>query len=155
MINCNSLYLIVYIFNFQTPGSPIAMVVAKYFGRKCSAIGSFVTIGVSMIALIFIPEGTLGSTIVGGLGGLAATVVFAVVYLLVIEMYPTPIRNMGFSLSSAGSKLGAMVAPFVVNLKPRWVASSIFAVLPFLAVLFCLILPETKGRKLKDTVDES
>lgn len=61
---------------------------------------------------------------------------------------------MGFSISAAGSKLGATLAPFVASLRPRWAASLVFATLPMIAALVCLLLPETKGQRLRDTVEE-
>lgn len=63
-------------------------------------------------------------------------------------------RNMGFSISAAGSKLGATVAPFVATLKPQWIASIIFATLPIIAAVICVLLPETKGKKLSDTIEK-
>lgn len=47
-----------------------------------------------------------------------------------------------------------MLAPFVANLQSRWISSLIFTALPFIAAVICLLLPETKERKLRDTVGE-
>lgn len=134
--------------------SPLTTVIAKVYGRKAATMGSFITIGVMMIILLCLQSGTWVSSLFGIIGVLAAFVNFCAVYLYVIELYPTSIRNMGFSLSSSSSKIGAMLAPFLATLQPRWVPSLIFAVLPFIAAVICLLLPETKGRKLRDTVDE-
>ena len=134
--------------------SPFTTVIAKVYGRRVATMGSSISTGLTMIILLFIPSGTWISTIFGIIGVLSSFVNFCAVYLYVVELYPTPIRNMGFSLSSSSSKIGAMVAPFLATLQPRWVASLIFAVLPFIAAVICLLLPETKGRKLRDTVDE-
>ncbi|PZC71534.1 hypothetical protein B5X24_HaOG213178 [Helicoverpa armigera] len=138
----------------QIPTAPLATVITKVYGRKASTICSYMMIGVSMVILIFLPNGTWVSTIFGMIGVMCSCLNFCVIYLYVIELYPTAIRNMGFSLSSSGSKLGAMVAPFLASIQPRWIASLIFAILPFIAAAICLLLPETKGRKLRDTVDE-
>lgn len=136
------------------PMTPLATVITKVYGRKASTIGTLIITGVTMIILFLLPGGTWLSTICGIIGVLSSFVNFCVIYLYVVEFYPTPIRNMGFSLSSSSSKLGAMLAPFVANLQPLWIPSLIFAVLPFIAAVICLLLPETKGRKLRDTVDE-
>lgn len=134
--------------------APIAGVITKFFRRKTSVIGSYLSVGVTMIILLCVPKGSWIASMFGVIGVCFAFVNFAIMYLYVTELYPTPIRNMGFSLSSSGSKIGAMVAPFVANLNSTWIASLIFAVLPFVAVAICILLPETKGSKLRDTVDE-
>lgn len=89
----------------------------------------------------------------GVIGFSATFTTFAVLYVYTSELFPTPLRNMSYGLSSMGSKLGAMVAPFIAVLSPHWVPSVIFAVVPFIAAVFCTMLPETKGKTLKDYVD--
>ncbi|KAJ8733088.1 hypothetical protein PYW08_001386 [Mythimna loreyi] len=138
----------------QMPLSPLVTVIVNVYGRRASTIGSLVIIGVAMVVLLMIPRGLWVSALLGVIGVLAAFVDFCIIYLYAVELYPTPLRNMGFSLSSSSSKFGAMIAPFVANIHPRWISSLIFAVLPFIAAVICLLLPETKGRKLRDTVDK-
>ncbi|KAM3958524.1 solute carrier family 22 member 3 [Aphomia sociella] len=132
----------------QVPGTIIGMIVNKYIGRKISSFVSFVTIGVSMAILIFIP-----SSVLGLIGLTAATTLYTVICVQIAELYPTPLRNMALGVVAAGAKIGAMISPFIVNIHPNWVPSSIFAILPFIAAVVSLTLPETKGVKLKDTID--
>ncbi|CAH0605681.1 unnamed protein product [Chrysodeixis includens] len=138
----------------QIPMAPMAAVITKVFKRKTAVIGTYVSIGVTMIILVCVPKGSWVASMFGVIGVCFAFINFSIMYLYVTELYPTPIRNMGFSLSSSGSKIGAMVAPFVANMNSTWIASVIFAVLPVMAVAICTFLPETKGSKLRDTVDE-
>lgn len=139
--------------SFQLPILPFAIVINKAFGRKPCLIGSFLTTTIAMATIIFVEHGHWLCTIIA-LTGLAATcTAFAVLYVYVSELFPTPLRNMAYGLSSAGAKVGAMVAPYVALLSPQWIPSLVFAVVPIVAVVFCIVLPETKGQRLKDSID--
>ncbi|XP_059047772.1 solute carrier family 22 member 1-like [Achroia grisella] len=154
VLGTSNLYLVVVISGLvQIPATLVGMMFNKMFGRKISSLIAFVSIGVSMTILIFIPDDHWASTVFALAGLIAATILFAVIYVQANELFPTPLRNMGFGVSSAGAKVGAMLAPFIVNLHPHWIASMVFAVLPFIAAGFTLTLTETKGVKLKDTID--
>lgn len=113
---------------------------------------SMTATGLCMIILTFTTKGHITTTVVGIIGMSGATVSFAVIYVYVSELFPTPIRNMAYGTSSAGAKVGAMLAPFIANASPQWVPSVIFAVFPIVAGISCLVLPETKGQSLKDSV---
>ncbi|XP_026756642.2 solute carrier family 22 member 3-like isoform X2 [Galleria mellonella] len=154
VLSPNNIYLVVIISGLiQIPATLTGMVFNKWFGRKKSSIVSFISIGVSMSILIFLPDDHWASTVFALVGLIAACILFTVIYVQANELFPTPLRNMGFGASSAGAKIGAMLAPFIVNFHPHWIASMIFAILPFVAAGFCLGLIETKGVKLKDTID--
>lgn len=113
---------------------------------------SMIATGLCMIILTFTTKGHITTTIVGIIGMSGATVSFAVIYVYVSELFPTPIRNMAYGMSSAGAKVGAMVAPFIANASPQWIPSVIFAIFPIAAGISCLALPETKGQGLKDSI---
>ncbi|XP_072939670.1 solute carrier family 22 member 3-like [Epargyreus clarus] len=138
----------------QLPLCPVGIVLNKSFGRKISTIGTTCVIGSAMIILIFIPEGHWVGTMLGVIGFANANIAFAISYIYVSELLPTPLRNMGYGMSSGGAKIGAMIAPFIANLTPRWMPSLLFGIAPFIAALCCLLLPETKGQNLKDTLEK-
>lgn len=130
----------------------MGMYLNKTIGRRYSTMSSLVATGLCMMILTFTSKGHIATTIVGIVGMSGATVSFAVIYVYVSELFPTPIRNMAYGMSSAGAKVGAMVSPFIANASPQWVPSIIFAVFPILAGVSCLVLPETKGQNLQDSV---
>ncbi|CAB3239596.1 unnamed protein product [Arctia plantaginis] len=154
VLGANIFFVVPLLGCIQIPLAPLTSLITRVFGRRASAIGTYIIAGASMICLIFIPAGTWVSTMLGFIGVAAAFLNFCVLYIFVTELYPTPMRNMGFSISAAGSKFGATVAPFVATLKPQWIASTIFAILPIMAAVICFLLPETKGKKLSDTVEK-
>lgn len=64
---------------------------------------------------------------------------------------------MAMGASSTVSRVGSALAPFVAGLKTEsiWLPPIIFGVAPLVAVAACWTLPETKGKKLTDTIDEN
>lgn len=136
------------------PAIFIGFFITKIFGRNIPAMFTNIVIALTMFILIFIPDNSMYSTVLGVFGTVVANICFAVIYLYTPELYPTSIRNMGLSFNSSASKFGAMIAPFIVNTKPLWIASLIVAVLSFMAAGCCLLVPETKGKKMRDTFEE-
>ncbi|XP_063360690.1 organic cation transporter protein-like [Cydia amplana] len=134
----------------QIPGAFIATWLNKVYGRKATIISNLSITGLTMFLLIFASPDHWAALTLGIVGLWAVTITFNILYVYVSELFPTPLRNMGYGVSSSGAKIGAMVAPFIANLSPHWIPSLIFSVLSFLGAGVCCALPETKGRALED-----
>ncbi|CAG9793179.1 unnamed protein product [Diatraea saccharalis] len=79
---------------------------------------------------------------------------FTIMYTFTSELFPTLTRNMAMGASSTASRVGSMIAPFVVGLNQLpWLPPVVFAVIPLLAAAVCCYLPETKGMKLMDRME--
>ncbi|XP_013184517.1 solute carrier family 22 member 15 [Amyelois transitella] len=135
----------------QIPAALVGMGSNKCFGRKGSSFFFVLLIALAMGILAFLPDGNWAA-VIAVTGLFSATTLFSILYVQINELFPTVLRNMGFAVSSAGAKLGAMIAPFIVNVKPHWVSSVIFSLYPLFCAGFSLLLPETKGLTLKDTI---
>jgi len=91
------------------------------------------------------------------LGKFGASASFAVVFVFTAELFPTPVRNTAIGLCSTSARLGGILSPYIASL------SSTSPLLPFLIMGCCcclggmaaLLLPETSGLPLPDTVDEA
>lgn len=72
------------------------------------------------------------------------------------ELFPTVVRNMALGASSMSSRVGSMLAPFVAGLGSAglWVPPAVFAVAPLVAAAACFCLPETKGVKMPDVLED-
>ncbi|CAB3226708.1 unnamed protein product [Arctia plantaginis] len=71
-------------------------------------------------------------------------------------MFPTVVRNAALGICSMMARVGAMLAPFVANMKQhgKWCAPVAFGIFPIVSALLCLMLPETKDCELLMTIEE-
>jgi len=83
----------------------------------------------------------------------AMSMVFAVIYIYATELFPTDIRASAMGLQSLCARIGSMSAPFVAQLPTR-VALMVFAAPCIVAGLAALLLPETRGKPLPDTIED-
>ncbi|KAK7469887.1 hypothetical protein BaRGS_00036107, partial [Batillaria attramentaria] len=81
---------------------------------------------------------------------------FNTIYLYTPEIFPTNIRNRALGTSMAVSTVGAMIAPFTDSLADYgiWITGVVFGLCSLLAMLLLLLLPESKGRDLPQTVKD-
>ncbi|CAD6196474.1 unnamed protein product [Caenorhabditis auriculariae] len=67
------------------------------------------------------------------------------------ELFPTPVRNLGYSFLQLWNRVGVVLSPFVFYLADFWLALP-FCVMLFLSSIdmfsFEVLLPETKGKPL-------
>ena len=71
------------------------------------------------------------------------------------EIYPTAIRNMGLGTSNAIGRLGASLAPFMVNLgDSHGLTLFVFGALTLVGGFLVFLLPETLNKNLTKTIDE-
>lgn len=127
----------------------------KVLGRKTLGI-IFNFIGAFCLFLLAIlPEGG-GSIAVAIIGVVSSFVVFVIVYLHCSEMFPTMVRSAALGFSSMMACVGAMVAPFVIDLKSEanWLPPLVFAIVPLIAGFVTFLLPKTTGCELMTTIEE-
>ncbi|CAG4930742.1 unnamed protein product [Colias eurytheme] len=133
----------------------IAIPLVKVMNRRTLVIVPNISSSLCFFFISLIPEGT-GSVVMGCMGILCCFLVFVVLYLYCSEMFPTVVRNAAIGIASMMARLGAMIAPFVAALRPhgKWCAPVAFGILPLIAALLCLLLPETKDCELMMTIEE-
>lgn len=127
----------------------------RFFGRKTLIIGCSYTCGLSLIASIFSPEG-VATVMFASIGVLCSTIVFVILYLYSVELFPTVIRNAALGYCSMIARVGSMIAPFVLDLEQfgEWMPPVVFAIAPFMAATMMFSLPETKDCELMTTIEE-
>ncbi|XP_071478128.1 organic cation transporter protein-like [Diadema antillarum] len=127
----------------------------EYFGRRRSTCGYLLLAGIACIIAIFCPIGPLRATfaMVGKFGVSAS---FSIIYMYTAELYPTPVRTVGLGVCSMASRIGGILAPTIRILGRTWkpLPSIIFGLSSISAGLLALLLPETRGRKLPETIEE-
>ncbi|GBP82663.1 Organic cation transporter protein [Eumeta japonica] len=140
----------------QIPGTIIAIFANKKLGRKITLMSANCVTGLSCLLIIAVPSNGIGHLALGCIGLWGMSISFATVYLYAGEVFPTVVRNSGVGLSSTAARVGSMVAPFVATLGHTisWFPPLIFGVIPLIGAALCLVLPDTRGKKLPDTLDE-
>lgn len=136
-------------------GCIIAIPLIKFTKRKTVVIVTNVICSLCIFIVALVPEGE-ASVVLGCIGVMCCYVVFIIIYLYCSEMFPTVVRNAALGICSMMARVGAMLAPFVANMKQygKWCAPVAFGIFPIVAALLCLMLPETKDCELLMTIEE-
>ncbi|RUS83365.1 hypothetical protein EGW08_008868, partial [Elysia chlorotica] len=91
------------------------------------------------------------------LGRLAMAACFCACDTFTAELFPTIVRNMGMGVCSLVGRVGSALAPQVSGLRDVAFAQLpplIFAAAAFVGAMVILLLPETVGQRLPDTVED-
>ncbi|XP_033740565.1 organic cation transporter protein-like [Pecten maximus] len=93
---------------------------------------------------------------------MGASGAFGSIYVISGEVFPTVVRNGAVGVSSCFARIGTMLAPYIAKLGTVGVGSYgkaipliVFGACSITAGLFALLLPETMGCRLPDTIEEA
>ncbi|XP_013800884.1 solute carrier family 22 member 3 [Apteryx mantelli] len=143
----------------ELPAALLILVTIDRIGRCPPFAISNIVAGIACFITAFLPEDLPWfKTTVATLGRLSITIAFEIVYLVNTELYPTTLRNFGVSLCSSLCDLGGIIAPFLLfRLAAIWLELPliIFSILAIVCGLLVLLLPETKGISLPETVEDA
>ncbi|XP_034018713.1 solute carrier family 22 member 2-like [Thalassophryne amazonica] len=142
----------------EFPAALLILFTIERIGRRLPFATANIVAGVACFITAFIPENMFWfKTVVACIGRLCITMTFEMVVFVNTELYPTFVRNLGVSVCSTLCDVGGIVAPFLLyRLAVIWLELPliIFGLLAFLAGGLVLLLPETKGIPLPDTIDD-
>ncbi|XP_012922619.1 solute carrier family 22 member 3 isoform X2 [Heterocephalus glaber] len=142
----------------ELPAALLILLTIERVGRRLPFAASNIVAGVACLVTAFLPEGIPWlRTAVATLGRLGITMAFEIVYLVNSELYPTTLRNFGVSLCSGVCDFGGIIAPFLLfRLAAIWLELPliIFGILASVCGGLVMLLPETKGIALPETVDD-
>lgn len=138
------------------PGTLISIYANRALGRKVTLISSNCITGLSCLLILVLPQSSVTNLTLGCMGLWGMSISFATVYLYAGELFPTVVRNTGVGLASTVARIGSMVAPFVATLgrTSAWFPPLAFGIVPLIGAGLCFILPDTRGKKLPDTLEE-
>ncbi|XP_042545671.1 solute carrier family 22 member 2 [Dipodomys spectabilis] len=142
----------------EFPAAIIIIFTIDRVGRRYPWAGSNMVAGVACLASVFIPDELQWLKITAAcLGRMSITVAFEMVCLVSAELYPTFIRNLGVHVCSSLCDIGGILTPFLVyRLTAVWLQLPlvVFAVVGLIAGGLVLLLPETKGKALPETIED-
>ncbi|KAJ8396208.1 hypothetical protein AAFF_G00020750 [Aldrovandia affinis] len=142
----------------EFPAALLILFTIERIGRRIPFAAANIVSGAACFITAFIPESMFWfKTAVACVGRLGITMTFEMVVFVNTELYPTFVRNLGVSVCSTLCDVGGIVAPFLLyRLAVIWLELPliIFGVLAFIAGGLVLMLPETRGVPLPETIDD-
>jgi len=141
----------------EIPCYIVCMMTLHFFGRRIPLAVMFLSSAIILLITTGISGYPIAMMVVITLGKFGITGVFAIIYLHAAELFPTVLRSTGLATASICGRFGSMLAPIVgreLGKKYPEATIVIFAILSLFAGVLTLWLPETKGVKLADTIEE-
>ncbi|XP_076975627.1 solute carrier family 22 member 2 [Tamandua tetradactyla] len=143
----------------EFPAALLIILTIDQIGRRYPWAWSNMVAGAACLASVFIPDDIQWLKVtIACLGRMGITMAYEMVCLVNAELYPTFIRNLGVLVCSSMCDLGGIITPFLVyRLTDIWheLPLVVFAVVGLIAGGLVLLLPETKGKALPETIDEA
>ncbi|XP_035679931.1 organic cation transporter protein-like [Branchiostoma floridae] len=144
------------------PAYIISIFSIEYFGRRKPHVSLMLIGGIACIITPFLAPPFLAQNLnalsitTSMIGKFGITAAFNIIYIWTVEMYPTVVRNVGIGASSMWARVGGIISPFVQLSDTAWgpVPYLIFGALSVVAGLAAMLLPETLGVRLPDTLEE-
>ncbi|KAM9825272.1 solute carrier family 22 member 7-like isoform 5-T5 [Syngnathus typhle] len=141
----------------EIPAKLVCFFSINKIGRKLIVSGGLLLTGLCLICVIFIPSDmAVCRTAVGTLGKFFSEAAFTVLCLYTTELYPTVVRQIGYSCCSIICRLGVALSPLVALLDEVWVGLPrlLFGLMASGAGLLTFFLPETNNVSLAETLQD-
>ncbi|XP_022293454.2 organic cation transporter protein-like [Crassostrea virginica] len=151
----------------EFPAHTLCLVLLDRTGRKkllcaCMVLGGLACICTIFTVLYVEKRHQMYTTVIlAMLGKIGAAAAYAVIYVWSAELYPTVVRNVGMGASSSCARIGGIVSPYIFDLSTivdgrfgQALPLVVFGVSSVLAGLLSLILPETLGANLPETIED-
>lgn len=140
----------------EVPGYSLTAPIIDRWGRKFPTAISYFLCGAVITVLAFIPPEYPGVVMALALAGkLWNSGAFQIIYVYSSELFPTEVRLQGIGAASVSAQLASTFLPFITTiLGPLvpWAPSLIFGVVSVVAGVLTMLLRETKGVALPDTI---
>jgi len=124
-----------------------------FLGRKKTIFSLYLISFLVYIAIIFLRVENYWLTILSLTARFCVSGVYNVIYTYSTEVYPTVVRSNGLGFNSVCGRIGGMVFPFILEILHESI-TYVFLGLNLLAMVAVLVLPETFGKPLTDTLPE-
>uniref|UniRef100_A0A3Q1AQQ2 Solute carrier family 22 member 3 n=1 Tax=Amphiprion ocellaris TaxID=80972 RepID=A0A3Q1AQQ2_AMPOC len=142
----------------EFPAAFLILFTIERVGRRLPFAISNIVAGASCIIAAFIPENIHWlKMVVACIGRLGITMAFELLVFVNTELYPTFVRNLGVSVCSSLCDVGGIISPFMLyRLAAIWLELPliIFGAVALIAGGLVLLLPETRGVPLPETIDD-
>ena len=133
------------------------MVLLRYLGRKTLMVLSFSVAGCVFLLSIFVPSNMLVVLLfLSILGKLTMQLIFTLCYTWTAELNPTVLRSSAVGFGSMTARLTGLAIPYFSLFSHFWdnLPLLLYSMMAFSVIICSLMLPETRGRKLPETIEE-
>uniref|UniRef100_A0A8C5Q7D1 Solute carrier family 22 member 16 n=1 Tax=Leptobrachium leishanense TaxID=445787 RepID=A0A8C5Q7D1_9ANUR len=142
----------------EIPSYIVACIGMDKLGRRNTLAPFLILSAVICGVIMLIPQdfSTL-IVIISMAGKFSIGVAFGLIYLYTAELYPTAVRSLAVGSGSMMCRIGSVVAPFCVYLTDVWIfmPQVLVGIMAFLTGILALMLPETLGKPLTNTMEEA
>ncbi|XP_070548421.1 organic cation transporter protein-like [Ptychodera flava] len=144
----------------EVPGHFIIMVLAETkLGRRYTYLGVCILTGATVIGSLVTPN--CGAIFwvrfaLNMIGKSSIAALYSLTFMYTAELVPTSVRSLGVSIMSTFALFGGVLAPQILLARLLWkpLPMIIFAAMPITVGFLVLLQPETKGKKLPQTLEE-
>ncbi|XP_070504610.1 organic cation transporter protein-like [Chironomus tepperi] len=154
----NIYFNFIFVSLIEIPGTTIAWISMNKIGRRYPLVISFIISGIGSIFGAFVDAEVVWLQILLFLiSKMAISTAFTITCVYTAEMMPTNTRSGCVGAFSTISRLSSLLAPFVPLLKNYYsfLPLLVFGSFPLAAGCLSLLLPETIGCNLPDTLSEA
>ncbi|XP_060609658.2 solute carrier family 22 member 2-like [Anolis sagrei] len=143
----------------EFPAAIILILTIDRIGRRYPWAAANLLAGAACLITALVPENLYWLRMTAAcLGRMGITMCFEMVCLVNAELFPTFLRNLGVLVCSSMCDIGGIITPFIVyRLANIWneLPLVVFAVIGLIDGVLVLLLPETKGKTLPETIEEA
>ncbi|XP_075453730.1 solute carrier family 22 member 16 isoform X1 [Ascaphus truei] len=142
----------------EIPSYVVACIGMDKLGRRNTLAPFLILSAVICGVIMLIPQNFSTITIIMSMAGkFSIGVAFGLIYLYTAELYPTIVRSLAVGSGSMMCRIGSVVAPFCVYLTDVWIfmPQLLVGIMAFLTGVLTLMLPETLGKPLTNTMEEA
>ena len=158
-INSGNIYLDFFLLSiFEIPGYVFATWLMNTIGRRLSTFALLVMSAISCIGLAFIPTNIAWVVLVFSIiAKFAAVGLFLTISMHQLEIFPTAYRSTALTPAVILARTSNIIVPLLVDLKDinPILPFLCIAIFPIVAAPLHLIVPETIGKSLPQTIDEA
>ncbi|XP_030649717.1 solute carrier family 22 member 5 [Chanos chanos] len=141
----------------EVPAYILAWFMFRFWSRRLCLFSSLFLCGGVLLIIHLLPQ-NLSSVIIAleMMGKFGVTAAFAIIYAFTAELYPTVLRNTALGTCSMASRLGSISAPYFIYLGTYYksLPHILMGGLSLLSGLLSLLLPESLGMPLPETIDQ-
>ncbi|XP_041453254.1 organic cation transporter protein-like [Lytechinus variegatus] len=139
----------------EIPAGFFAVFAIEYWSRGPTYMTLQLLCGAVLLASGFLPQG-IGKTVLAMVGKFAIAAAFNIIDLRGCEILPTVVRNSGLGFIWACSSFANILVPQFLVFRRWWtpLPEVIFGSVALSAGAISYLLPETKGKKIPETLDD-